>query len=217
VLAAASLTEAFGEIGRRFEAAHPGVTVRFGFDASSTIVRQVAAGAPADVVATADEVTMQRAVDAGAVGPPALFARNHLAVVVAPGNPEGIGSLADLARPGLTVVLCAPEAPCGRAAATALERAGVRLAPRSLEPTVKGVVARVRLGEADAGIVFATEVRAAAPHVEGLPLPPAHDVEVAYPIAPVRSSSRPAEAAGFVAFVRSGEGRAVLAAAGFSV
>jgi molybdate transport system substrate-binding protein len=212
--AATSLTEAFDEIGRRFEAAHPGVRVRFGYDASSTLVRQVVAGAPAGVLATADELTMQQAVDGGGVDAPAVFARNRLALVVRHGNPEGIRSLADLARPGLVVVLCA-EVPCGRLGRHALERAGVRAQPRSLEPNVKGVVSKVLLGEADAGIAYVTDVMAAAGAVEGVPVPDHHNVVAIYPIAVARAAPDRAAADAFVAYVRSPAGQSVLERFGF--
>ena len=215
VLAASSLTESFTEIGRRFEAAHPGVDVTFSFDASSTLVQQVKAGAPADALATADEASMQQAVDAGAVASPAVFARNRLAVVVARGNPRGIRSLADMARSGLIVVLCAPDVPCGRFGRQVLDRAGVRVAPRSLEPNVKGVVSKVVLGEADAGIVYATDVKAAGDKAEGVDIPPEQNGVASYPIATLRSPRNREVADAFTAFVRSEDGRSVLTAAGF--
>lgn len=214
VLAAASLTEAFDEIGRRFESAHPDVDVAFSYDASSTLAQQVVSGAPADVLATADEVTMQQA--AQAVDQPAVFARNALAVVVAAGNPEGIRTVADLARPGLVVVLCAEQVPCGRFSGQVLERAGVRVRPRSLEPNVKGVVSKVVLGEADAGIAYATDARAAGRSVEAVPIPEAHNVVATYPIAVVRSAPNRAAATAFVEFVRSARGRSVLESFGFA-
>ena len=215
VLAAASLTESFTEIGRRFEAAHPGVDVTFSFDASSTLVQQVKAGAPADVLATADDATMQQAVDAGAVASPAVFARNRLAIVVARSNPSGIRTVADMARPGLIVVLCAPDVPCGRLGRQVLDRAGARVTPRSLEPNVKGVVSKVVLGEADAGIVYATDVTAAGDKAAGVDIPREENVVASYPIATVHSPRNPAVADAFTAFVRSEEGRSVLTGAGF--
>ena len=215
VLAAASLTEAFSGIGRRFEAAHPGAEVTFSFDASSALVRQVQAGAPADVVATADEVTMGQVVESGHVRNPVVFARNRLAIAVGKGNPQRIASLADLARPGMVVVLCSPEAPCGRSATQALDRAGVRLEARSFEPNVKGVVAKVGLGEADAGIVYLTDVGAASDKVQGVEVPSEHNVVASYLAATISSSSTPALASAFVAFVRSEEGSSVLSAVGF--
>lgn len=215
VLAAASLQEAFTELGRRFEDQHAGTTVRFSFDASSTLARQVEAGAPADVVATADEPSMAPVAEAGFVSPPAVFAHNRLAVVVARGNPRGVAALADLGRAGLDVVLCAPEVPCGRLAREVLDRAGVALQPRSLEPNVKGVVSKVTLGEADAGIVYATDIRAAGDKAEGVEIPAAQNVVARCPVAIVKAAPNPRTADRFVELVRSEEGRGVLAAAGF--
>lgn len=214
VLAAASLTEAFGEIGRQFEAA-TGTRVTFSFDASSTLVAQVEAGAPADVLATADETTMGQAIDAGAAQDPVVFAHNRLTMLVAAGNPQRIGSLADMARPGLSVVLCTPEVPCGRFGAQVLVRAGVAVKPRSLEPNVKGVVAKVRLGEADAGIVYTTDARSAGPEVAAVDIPVDQNVLAAYPIATLRASPHPDLAAAFRDFVVSGAGRQVLGGSGF--
>ncbi|MFP5317662.1 MAG: molybdate ABC transporter substrate-binding protein [Acidimicrobiia bacterium] len=215
VLAAASLTEAFDEIGERFEAAHPGVEVTFSYDASSALAQQVLSGAPADVLATADEVTMHQAVGGSVVDPPAVFARNRLAVVVGAGNPEGIRSLADLARPGLVVVLCAEQVPCGRFSNQVLERAGVRAQPRSFEANVKGVVSKVVLGEADAGIAYLTDARAAGRRVEAVPIPDAQNVVAAYPVAVVSSAPNRAAATAFVAYVRSPDGQSALESFGF--
>jgi len=213
VLAAASLTEAFTELGRTFEAGRPGASVAFTFAASSTLARQVVEGSPGDVLATADEATMARVVDAGrAATAPVVFARNRLALAVAAGNPERVTGLADLTRPGLTVVLCAPEVPCGRAAAQALDRAGVAgVRPASLEENVKAVVSRVALGEADAGIVFATDVRAAG--IEGLTVPDGQNVSTAYPVAVLRDS---AAGRAWVDHLLSDDGRQVLARFGFA-
>jgi molybdate transport system substrate-binding protein len=215
VLAAASLQEPFTALGRRFEDQHAGTTVRFSFDASSTLARQVEAGAPADVLATADQPSMVPVAEAGLVSTPAVFARNRLAILVARGNPEGVVGLADLDRPGLDVVLCAPEVPCGRLAGEVLDRAGVTVQPRSLDPNVKGVMTKVTLGEADAGIVYATDVRAAAGKADGIEIPPAQNVVARCPVATVRAAPNPAAAARFVELVRSEEGRRVLAGAGF--
>ena len=215
VLAAASLQEPFTELGRRFEDRHPGTSVRFSFDASSTLARQVEAGAPADVLATADRPTMAPLADAGLVTAPAVLARNRLAIIVARGNPHRVRSLADLGPGELDVVLCAPDVPCGRLAATALARAGVEVRPRSLEPNVKGVVAKVTLGEADAGLVYLTDLRAAGGRAEGVEIPAEQNVVTEYPVAMVRSAPNPAAAARFVDLARSDEGRKVLAAAGF--
>ena len=215
VLAAASLTEAFDELGRRFQAAHD-VDVTFSYDASSTLAQQVLAGAPAEVLATADDVTMRRATDAGAVEAPAVIARNKLAIVVRAGNPEEVRTVADLARPGLVVVLCAGQVPCGRFAQQVLERAGVRVQPRSLEANVKGVVSKVVLGEADAGLAYVTDARAAGRDVEAVAIPDAQNVVAEYLVAVVRAARNRAAATAFVQFVRSSQGRSVLESFGFA-
>ena len=212
VLAAASLTEAFTEMGRQFEASNP-VDVRFGFGASSSLAQQVVDGAPADVLATADEQTIQRVADRHAQ-PPAVFAQNRLAIAVRRGNPERIESLADLARPGLVVVLCAPEVSCGRLAREATGRASVEVPARSFEPDVKGVVSKISLGEADAGIVYVTDIRATG-QLDEVAIPPEHNVTARYPIVPVRGGKSPQLARAFIEHVRSPSGRAVLAEAGF--
>lgn len=211
VLAAASLTEAFGELGRTFEAIHPDTRLALTFAASSTLVRQVVERAPGDVLATADESTMAEVTAAGLAAEPVVFARNRLAVVVAPGNPERIRSLADLPRPGLAVVLCAPEVPCGRAGAEVLRRAGVDLRPASLEENAKAVVSRVALGEADAGLAYVTDAHAGG--VEGIAIPDAENVATAYPIAALRDTP---SARAWVDHILAPEGQRVLARFGFA-
>jgi molybdate transport system substrate-binding protein len=214
VLAAASLTDAFTDLARTFEREHPGVSVSLGFAGSSALVQQIADGAPADVVATADEHTMRALADQRTLaGAPVVVARNRLAIAVEPGNPQRITDLADLGRPGLVVVLCAPEVPCGRLAAAALATAGVTVVPSSLEENVRAVVARVSLGEADAGIVYATDVRAAGSRVEGVAI----DVgtEAVYPMAVLAGSRRPSEAKQWLDLVGSDVGQRVLARHGF--
>jgi molybdate transport system substrate-binding protein len=215
VLAAASLTESFTELGRTFEAAHTGIEVTFNFAGSTALARQLAEGAPGDVLATADEPSMQAAVDAGTVGDPVVFARNRLEIVVAKGNPKGIRTPADLARPGVVFVLCAPEVPCGRSAAQVLQRSGVTVEAASLEENVKAVLSRVTLGEADAGIVYVTDVRAARPSVEGVPIPDEANVVVDYPIASAARAGNPDAARTWVDLVLSPEGRRILADFGF--
>lgn len=217
VFAASSLTEAFTALGRTFERRHPGVKVTFRFGASSAISQQLVDGAPADVVATADEETMAKVVAAGRAADPVIVARNRLALIVERGNPMGIRSLADATRPGVVLVLCAPEVPCGRLAAAALTAAGVTARPASLEENVKGVVAKVTLGEADAGIVYATDVRAAGDAAEGVDLPASGDptLTAAYPMAVMTDAPDRATARAWLAFVRSAEGQRVLASFGF--
>lgn len=215
VLAASSLTEVFDTIGRRFEAAHPGARVRFSFSASSALAAQVRNGAPADVIATADRRTVDELAGAGLTGTASVFARNRMAILVAAGNPQDIATLADLARPGLVVVLCAEQVPCGSLAARAIQRAGVAVRARSLEPDVKAVVALVVLGEADAGLVYATDVQAAAGRADGVALAPEDEVATDYAAAPVVADADVALARAFVAFLRSAPARDALLAAGF--
>lgn len=217
VLAASSLTEAFGDLGRRFERSHPGRRVRLRFAASSALAAQIGAGAPADVVATADRASMDALVAAGHARRPVVAARNRLVIAVAPGNPHRLAGLADLARPGLTVVACAPAVPCGRLATAALARAGVTLRPASAEANVKAVLSRVVLGEADAGLVYRTDVVGAGAAVSEVGLGIADHPDL-HPPCPVAVTTAAADGRGgraFVAFVRSPAGRAVLADHGF--
>jgi len=217
VLAAASLTESFGEIAHAFEAGTPGVRVQASFAASSTLAAQIEQGAPADVVATADEPTMARLRDAGALAaPPVVFARNRLAIVVERGNPKRIATLADLGRPDVALVLAAEQVPVGRYARQCLAAAGVTATPRSLEADVKAVVAKVALGEADAGIAYETDLRAAAGKVDRVAIPDAANVVAAYPVAPVARAAAPDAARRFVDFLRSADARAILARHGFA-
>lgn len=218
VLAAASLTDAFTEIGARFEKANPRVKVTFGFGASSSLATQVNQGAPGDVFASADAPNMDKLLGpggAGAASPPVTFARNSLQIVVGRGNPKRIASLADLARPGVVYVAAAPSVPIGGYAQQVLAKAAVAPVPKSLEADVKAVVTKVALGEADAGIVYTTDVRAAGDKVQGVAIPDELNVVARYPIAVLRSVKNPVAADAFVAFVRGSEGQAVLASYGF--
>ncbi|MBI2711099.1 MAG: molybdate ABC transporter substrate-binding protein [Actinobacteria bacterium] len=217
VFAAASLTDAFTELGKAFEAEHPKVTVTFDFAASSALAQQIDEGAPADVFAPADEASMKRVTERGNASDPRIIARNRLAILVEKGNPKGITGLADLAEPGVVLALCAPAVPCGRLADAALEKAGVRVEPASLEENVKAVVAKVTLGEADAGIVYATDVKAAGGKAEGVGIGIAGDpsLEAVYPIAVTKQARNAAAARAWIEFVRSGEGQKTLAKFGF--
>jgi molybdate transport system substrate-binding protein len=216
VLAAASLTEAFDELGERFEAAPPDATVTFSFGSSTALAQQLVQGAPADVFASADEDAMATVTDAGLEGAdPVLFAENSLTILTEAGNPTGIESIDDLSSPDLTVVLCAAQVPCGRYAAQILERAGVTVAPRSLEENVKGVVTKVVAGEADAGIVYVTDAIAAGADADQVPIPRAENAIARYPIVPLARSGDPDLAAAFVDLVESDEGRTVLERFGF--
>lgn len=217
VFAAASLTEAFTQLGAGFEADHPDLEVTFNFAASSALAQQIGEGAPADVVASADEATMAKVTAAGDASDPATFARNRLALLVERGNPKGIRTLADLGRSGVVFVVCAPEVPCGRFAAAALSRAKVTANPASLEENVKAVVSRVTLGEADAGIVYATDVRAAGDQAEGVAIDIATDpaLEAVYPIAVTTASANEDAARAWTDHVLSDAGQATLARFGF--
>ncbi|GAB3091541.1 molybdate ABC transporter substrate-binding protein [Micromonospora schwarzwaldensis] len=216
VFAAASLTESFTRIGREFEAANPGVTVRFNFAGSSALANQINQGAPADVFASAAPKNMRSVTDAGnADGSPTTFARNQLVIAVPKGNPRRIDALADLTGPGLKVALCAEQVPCGAAATTALSAARVTLRPVTLEQDVKGALSKVKLGEVDAALVYRTDTRAAAADVDGVEFPESAGAVNDYPIVVLRNAANRAGARAFVAYVRSERGTAVLTGAGF--
>ena len=218
VFAAASLRDSFTAIGERFEQAHPGVRVAFSFAGSSDLVSQVVEGAPADVLASADEGTMAQLVDASlTAGEPVDVATNVLEIATPPGNPAGTTSFADLARPGARVVVCAPQVPCGAAARTLQERTGVELAPVSEESSVTDVLGKVTSGEADAGLVYVTDVAAAGDAVTGVPFPESAGAVNTYPVAALREAADADLARSFVAFVAGEQGRSVLRAAGFGV
>jgi molybdate transport system substrate-binding protein len=216
VFAAASLTEAFRTIGTDFEAANPGTKVEFNFAGSSTLARQIVEGAPADVFASADEENMKKAADAGDVaGATQAFARNRLAIIVPRGNPKHVTGLADLGRSGMTIALAAPAVPVGRYAAEAFAKAGVPTPAGSNEADVKAVVTRVALGEADAGVVYTTDVAAGGQKVEAVTIPDAQNVLARYPIATLKGAPNAAGARAFVAYVLSPSGQRVLARSGF--
>ncbi len=216
VFAAASLTESFKAVGDAFMRANPGVKVTFTFDASSALVGQITQGAPADVFASADTANMDKLAAAGLIGAaPVTFATNLLSIITGPGNPKGITGLADLAEADLKLVLCDPSVPCGRYAAQSLDKAKVTVTPVSLEQNVKGVVTKVTAGEADAGIVYATDVKAAGAKGAGVAIPADQNVIATYPIARTTSSKRADVDMAFIAFLISADGRAVLARYGF--
>lgn len=215
VLAAASLRAPFAELATTFEQTHPGVEVTVSFGGSADLADQIEAGAPADVVATADETTMARLSDAGLVTTPRLFATNVLTIVVPTGNPSGVRSLADLGRRDVDVVLCAPEVPCGRAAAAVVDAAGVTPHTVSAEPSVTDVLAKVALGEADAGLVYVTDAATEPDDVETVPAPEAADVVNRYPLAVLADPPSPDLADEWVALVTGEEGRSALSEAGF--
>lgn len=220
VLAAASLTEAFTEIADAYERSHPGAEVVLEFAASSTLAAQVRAGAPFDVLATADERTMAEAWRAGRVEKPAAFATNRFVVIVPSDNPAGVRGIEDLARPGVAVVLAQHDVPVGAYARRALEALGIAEAVEanvvSNALDVKAVVAAVALGEADAGIIYASDVTPALRgSVRVFPMPERVSVRAVYPIAIASEPEHPAGARAFLDLVRSDTGREILAAHGF--
>lgn len=221
VYAAASLTDSFETIAEDFERAQrgtplEGVEVELSLAGSSDLLAQLEGGARADVLATADEITMTRAVDAALVSDGyELFATNTLQIATPPDNPAGIESLADLADPGARVVVCAPQVPCGAASERVERASGVDLDPVSEEQSVADVLGKVRSGEADAGLVYVTDVRAAGDSVLGIDLPEAANVVNAYPIAVLDDAPAADLARAFVEYVLSAQAQGVLAEAGF--
>jgi molybdate transport system substrate-binding protein len=216
VYAASSLTSTFAEIAEEFEQEHDGVEVELSFAGSSDLVAQIQEGAPADVFASADLATMDRLVDDDlAAADPRDFASNTLEIAVPPGNPAGITSLQDLGRQPLDLVVCAPEVPCGAATRSLAQEAGVPLHPVSEEQSVTDVLAKVTAGEADAGLVYVSDVRAAGDDVEGITFPESASAVNVYPIAPVEGSDEPDLAQAFVDLVLGDTGQRILADAGF--
>jgi molybdate transport system substrate-binding protein len=216
VFAAASLTEAFRTIANDFEAAHPGTKVEFNFAGSSTLARQIVEGAPADVFASADDENMKKVVDAGEVaGAPKSFVHNRLAIIVQRGNPKHVKSLADLAHPGMTISLAAPGVPVGRYAAEAFAKAKTPVPDASREADVKAVVTRVSMGEADAGVVYVTDVTAGGDKVEAVSIEEAQNIVASYPIAQLKGAPNAAGAQDFIAYVLSPPGQRVLTSSGF--
>ncbi|HEY3534181.1 MAG TPA: molybdate ABC transporter substrate-binding protein [Pedococcus sp.] len=217
VYAAASLKKTFTEIGTQVQAAHPGTTVRFSFAGSSDLAAQLQQGAPADVFASADTRNMAKVSGAGlTAAAPVDFATNTLEIAVPPGNPARISSLRDLTRPGVTVVVCAPQVPCGGASVKVEQAAGLTLKPVSEEQDVTDVLGKVVTGEADAGLVYVTDVKGAGDEVEGVEFPESTAAANTYPIAVLKSSTNPALASAFLSAVTGVQGQRVLASAGFT-
>ncbi|MDQ4058617.1 MAG: molybdate ABC transporter substrate-binding protein [Actinomycetota bacterium] len=214
VFAAASLTDAFQEVAERFTADHPGVEVRFNFLASSDLVTQIIEGARADVFASADEANMDRVIDEGLATDSEVFVQNRLAIAVAAGNPHAISGLVDLEDPELGIALCNEECPAGRYAREVFDKAGVEVEADSQEADVRGVLTCVGLGEADAGIVYVTDLEA-DPDVEAVDIAPSENVVATYPIAVLEGAPREAE--DFVTFLRSEVGDGIFEEYGFEL
>jgi molybdate transport system substrate-binding protein len=217
VFAAASLTDAFTDAEPVIEREHRGATLTYNFAGSQVLVQQITEGAPADVVATADTETMDRLVTADLVEKPVTLARNRLAIAVGPGNPKRVKGLADLARADVSVVLADPSVPVGAYADAALQHAGVTVAPRSLELDVKAALAKVTAGEADAALVYATDVLAAKDRAAAVAIPDTDNQFAVYPIAVVRASAHRRAARELLVELTEGAGRAALRARGFRV
>ncbi|GAA1257641.1 molybdate ABC transporter substrate-binding protein [Kitasatospora nipponensis] len=216
VFAASSLQGTFTDLGKKFEAAHPGTTVKFNFGGSSALAQSIVSGAPADVFAAASPATMKTVSDAkGNAGDPKVFVRNTLEIAVPKGNPKHISSLQDLSAAGVKVALCAPQVPCGSAAQSALKAANVNVTPVTQEQDVKSALTKVELGEVDASMVYRTDVQADAGKIDGVDFPEAAKAVNDYPIADLAKAPNAAGAKAFVAYIESPEAQQVLTAAGF--
>lgn len=216
VLGAASLAGVLDELAELYEQDHAGARVVLSTGGSSGLARQVVNGLPADLLVLASPASLQPVLDAGEQREPAVVvARNRIEIAVPAGNPQGLRGLADLSRSELAIALCAPQVPCGAATDRALRQAGVTASPDTLEQDVRAVLTKVRLGEVDAGVVYATDVRSAQGEVDGLPVEP--PVTTDYPAVRLRGGSAPAAARDLLDLLRSERGRALLIGAGFEV
>jgi molybdate transport system substrate-binding protein len=216
VFAAASLKESFNALGKEFEKAHPGTKVVFSFGGSDTLAASITGGAPADVFAAASPKTMAIVTDKkDAAATPVTFVRNQLEIATLPGNPDKVASLKDLTKSGLKVVLCDKTVPCGAAAQKALGASGLKLTPVSYEQDVKSALTKVRLKEADAAVVYKTDVKAAGDEVAGVEFPESAKAINDYPIALLKDAPNAEAAKAFIELVKSAGGQKVLTAAGF--
>ena len=216
VFAASSLTEAFTTLGTQFQAAHPGTTVKFDFDSSSTLASSITEGKPADVFASASATNMSTVTAAGDAASPTDFVKNTMEIATPPGNPAKITGVADLAKSGVKVALCEVAVPCGATAAKVFANARVSVTPAASEADVKSTLAVVELKEVDAGMVYVTDVRAAGSKVTGVPIPASVNASTTYPIATLKHAGNAALAQAWVDYVLSAAGQKVLLADGFS-
>ena len=215
VFAAASLTGTFDELARSFEGAHPGTEVTLVLGGSAGLATQIVNGAPADVFASAASAHMATVVEAGFAQAPTPFASNRMRIAVPDGNPARVRTVADLARPGVTVAVCQPKTPCGAGAETVFANAGITVRPVTEEPDVKAALAKVTLGEVDAAMVYVTDVPASAPDVRGITIPAQVNTTTDYLITTIADSQNAQTATRFVNYVTSQQGLRVLADAGF--
>jgi len=216
VFGAASLTAAFTQLGVAFEKKYPGTTVTFNFAGSAILATQIGQGAPADVFASADTKSMAQVGAAhNLAGPPVSFAHNLLEIAVAPGNPKGINTLADTVKSGVQLELCAPTEPCGIYALQAYKKARVTVPTVPTGENAKAVLASVELGQADASIVYVTDVLSAKGQVGGVAIPASQNVLASYPIGTVKATQNPVTAKAFVGFVTTPAGQKILAKFGF--
>ncbi|BDX32114.1 molybdate-binding protein [Mycobacterium antarcticum] len=217
VYAAASLKKPFTAIGDRFTTDDPGWSVDFTFAGSSDLVTQLTQGATADVFASADTKNMDEAAAAGLLSGDAVdFASNTLVIVTAPGNPKKVATFGDLTRPGLAVVACAPQVPCGSATEKVERAAVVTLDPVSEESSVTDVLTKVTSGQADAGVVYVSDALGAGEDVTTVEFPEAAAAVNIYPIAVLKEATDAAAAQRFVDLVTSDEGQKILEQAGFA-
>ena len=216
VFAAASLTESFTTIGKQFEAAHPGTTVKFNFGSSSSLAENINQGAPADVFASASPTNMQQVVDAGGASDSKTFANNVMEIAVPPDNPANVTQVTDLAESSVKVALCQPQVPCGKVAQQVFKNVNITVKPVTQGADVKAVLTTVQLGEVDAGMVYQTDVQAAGTKVKGVEIPADQNASTSYPIASLTKAPNAAGAAAFVDYVLSADGQKVLSAAGFA-
>ena len=215
VFAAASLMQTFTQLGKQFEAAHKGDTVKFSFGPSSGLATEITSGAPADVFASASPATMDVVVKAGDAASPQNFAKNVMEVAVPPNNPANVTSVTDLAKSSVKVALCQPQVPCGVVAAQVFKNAGITVKPVTLETDVDSVVTQVETGSVDAGMVYVTNVLSAGTKLKGITIPANVNASTLYPIATIKSSKHASIAKEFVDYVLSPAGQQVLTAAGF--
>jgi molybdate transport system substrate-binding protein len=215
VFAAASLMGTFTQLGKQFDAAHPGDTVKFSFGPSSGLSTQITSGAPADVFASAATANMDTVVQAGDASNPQDFAKNTMEVATPPNNPGKVDSVTDLAKKSVKVALCQPQVPCGVVAAEVFKNASIKVKPVTLQPDVKSVLTQVETGNVDAGMVYVTDVMAAGDKVKGVPISASDNASTLYPIATISDSKHKSIAQSFAAYVLSPAGQKVLTAAGF--